>query len=66
MKRIPSVNKKYIEKIYEYLNVYIKNRVKRDEDKVNYTSLLTYYGLNKIDNISKEMILESKEVNYYY
>ena len=57
---------KYISRIYEYLNDYIFNRIKRDDDKFNFASLLTYYGLHKIDSVSKEMILESyNEVSYY-
>ncbi len=62
----PLNSTKYILRIYEYLNDYILRRIKRDEDKYNYGSLLAYYGLNKPDSISKEMILEScKEVGYF-
>lgn len=57
---------KYVSRIYEYLNDYILNRIKREDDRYHYGSLLAYYGLHKIDSISKEMIFESrKEVGYY-
>jgi hypothetical protein len=62
----PSLISKYITKIYEYLNIYIQNRINREEDKINYTSLITLYGLNKKDFLSKDLIFESKtELNYY-
>lgn len=57
---------KYLSRIHEYLNDYILNRIRKPEEKYNFVSLLTYYGLNKIDRISKEKIWESKrEVSYY-
>lgn len=58
--------RKYILRIYEYLNEYIFNRINGDADKFNFASLLNYYGLHKPESISKEMIFESsKEVGYY-
>ena len=57
---------RYEKRIYEYLNEYIFNRITKKEDKLNYLSLLTLYGINKKENIKKELILESKdELNYY-
>ncbi|HMU44142.1 MAG TPA: hypothetical protein PKA80_12640 [Ignavibacteriaceae bacterium] len=57
---------KYITRIYDYLNNYILNRISRNEDKVNFVSLLAYYGLHKVDFISKEMIFESRsDINHY-
>lgn len=57
---------KYVSKLYDYLNNYILFRLRRDEDKVNFVSLLTYYGLNKKENVSKDLILEcQKDLNYF-
>lgn len=57
---------KYLTRIYEYLNEYIYHRIKRTNDKVNFLALLTYYGLNKNETITKEMVFESRsELNYY-
>ncbi|HSW54894.1 MAG TPA: hypothetical protein VLH59_07380 [Ignavibacteriaceae bacterium] len=52
---------KYISRIYEYLNDYILNRISRQNEKLNFASLLAYYGLHKPDLISKESILQCRE-----
>lgn len=54
------VSSKYVEKIYDYLNNYLLPRIWRVNDKINFTSLISYYGLNKKDKISRASILESK------
>lgn len=66
MEKDPLNSSKYISRIYEYLNDYIFNRITKPVEKYSFISLLAYYGLHKVDSISKEMILEShSEVSYY-
>jgi len=57
---------KYVENIYNYLNDYLINRIGRIEDKVEFTTIISYYGLNRKNEISKELIFESKkEIDYF-
>jgi hypothetical protein len=58
--------KKYLEHIFDYLNVYIINRIKKEKEKYDYMALLALYGLHSMDRITKEAVLESKnDINDY-